>query len=384
MAENQNSKAADREKLISIDIARGLAALSVFIYHYGIGQTLAKYTGMASFDLISIPGADYGVTLFFVISGFCIHGSEWRRLQVAPGKSFDLLGYFERRIRRIYPVYLFALVLSIALGLFDSVSPSPSDLALHIFLLHGFSVASFNSINVVLWTISIEACFYVIYPVWLNYRLKAGLNRAFGLGNLLSVGSLLFASIFLYPYNFPVRWFFLNTWGGWLLGALLAETIASKRGFYLGILWWITGLLFWSLGIYLDATHALTGRWLILQFPMRVYLCAWPLSALVLVEGWFRSRSIAGLWGWPILFFSWVGLASYSLYLLHEPLIDLRNLLQRSIPMGVLKLPFQILWIPVVLAICGLSYHYLELRFMRSKKSRVPISPVISSVPNNG
>lgn len=210
--------ALDKDNLVSINIARGLAALSVFIYHYQVGAVLAKYTGINAFNWIGIPGANYGVTLFFVISGYCIHGSEWRRLQRNPGTPFSMSSYFERRIRRIYPVYLFALLLSFLINGMNSSWPSLSDLSVHMLLLHGFSSNYFNTINLVLWTISIEAFFYLIYPAWLKLRLRAGLGAAFISGTLLSIACCAFTAAFLYPYGLPARWFFLNTWGGVALG----------------------------------------------------------------------------------------------------------------------------------------------------------------------
>ena len=76
-----------QEGLISINVARGVAAFSVFVYHYGLGKILAKYTQIPEFNYLSIPGAEYGVPLFFAISGFCIHRSEW--LQILRGNSLD-------------------------------------------------------------------------------------------------------------------------------------------------------------------------------------------------------------------------------------------------------------------------------------------------------
>jgi peptidoglycan/LPS O-acetylase OafA/YrhL len=354
---------SDQNKLVSVNIARGLAALSVFVYHYGVGAVLAKYTGIYAFNWIGVPGANYGVTLFFVISGFCIHGSEWRRLQRSPGIAFNLGGYIERRVRRIYPVYLFALLLSCLLDAMNSNRPGLTDVFSHLFLLHGFSATYFNTINLVLWTISIEAFFYIIYPVWLGYRLKAGLGRAFLFGTVLSMACCAFTAAFLYPYSLPVRWFFLNTWGGWLLGALLAETIEKKANFYRDWRWWMSGACLWTLGMWAEAADFYQGHWLILKFSVRIYLCAWPLSALVLCEGWLANA--AGISGWLVRILSSIGLASYSLYLLHEPLIQVRNILQNMVNLGSLKLSFQVLWFPIVLFACWLSYRFLELRFMR-------------------
>lgn len=364
----------NQNNLVSINVARGLAAFSVFVYHYGVGYVLAKYTGITAFNWLAIPGAQYGVTLFFVISGFCIHGSEWRRLQANAGTVFSLRGYAERRVRRIYPVYLFALAFSCLLNSVSKLWPSLPDMTLHLLLLHGFSADYFNTINLVLWTISIEAFFYIIYPAWLNYRLKAGLTRAFLGGTAISMAGWLVTAAFFYPYGYPARWFFLNTWGGWLLGALLAETIETNPGFYRNLSWWWLGAVLWTLSIFAEKKGLYHGRWLILLFPVRIYLCAWPLTALVLAEK--RLVSSRGPAGLIVNSLSLIGLSSYSVYLLHEPLIQVRNILQDLMPLGRFRLPFQIVWFFVILGICWLCYRFLELRFMKRSRQK-PVAAIM-------
>jgi peptidoglycan/LPS O-acetylase OafA/YrhL len=49
-----------KSELVSINIGRGLAALSVFVYHYGVGQVLVKYTGFSALNWLAYPGALYG------------------------------------------------------------------------------------------------------------------------------------------------------------------------------------------------------------------------------------------------------------------------------------------------------------------------------------
>ncbi len=70
---------------VDIDGLRAIAILSVILYHF-------KTPGFA--------GGFVGVDVFFVISGFLIGG------HVAGGLAanrFSLLGFYARRIRRIFP-----------------------------------------------------------------------------------------------------------------------------------------------------------------------------------------------------------------------------------------------------------------------------------------
>ncbi len=351
--------------MISINVARGLAALSVFVYHYGVGPVVAKYTGIAEFNWISLPGAVYGVTLFFVISGFCIHGSEWRRLQKNHG-TLNIRQYFERRVRRIYPLYVVALLLSCLLSWIQGKPPGIADFFSHLFLFHGFSGEYFNTINLVLWTISIEACFYLIYPAWLILRLRVGLSKALIYGSLASAASCLFTVVHLYPYGLPARWFFLNVWGGWLVGAWMAEVSEQTPEIFRKWPWWSAGAVIWIIGLFAEAASLYEGRWLILAFPVRIYLCAWPLSALVVNEG--RLAKCRGFTGMIVQSLTWVGLAGYSLYILHEPLTEVRALIQDKVDFGSFKLIFQIGWFFVILGVSWMSYRYLELRFIKSQQ----------------
>jgi peptidoglycan/LPS O-acetylase OafA/YrhL len=346
-----------KSELVSINIGRGLAALSVFVYHYQVGHVLAKYTGLSVFNWLAYPGAIYGVPLFFVISGFCVHGSEWRRMN-DNAAAFDLRAYAERRFRRIYPVYLLALLLSCSV---NSNWPSWSDFWLHVFLLQGFSSESFNSINLVLWTISIEIFFYIIYPVWLILRLKIGLTRAFLIGTSLSIISCILTAVYWYPYGYPARWFFLNTWGGWLAGALLAETIFRSQGIYGTWKWWAIGVVVWT--IWLWAEQSLEeGRNQILIFPMRIFICVWPLSALVLSERMLAEAR--GVSQFVVRGLFLIGLFSYSLYLLHVPAIVIRMHMESLVDFGKFKSIFDSVYFFVVLGVCWLSYEFVERRFI--------------------
>jgi peptidoglycan/LPS O-acetylase OafA/YrhL len=97
----------------------------------------------------------------------------------------------------------------------------------HIFMAHTFVPGALYSISSVLWTIALEAHFYLLYPLLLRCRRRVGMGvicgALFGLMLALRVvdqrlpvpwrGMLL--------YNFPGRWW------EWVLGAVLAERLTS-------------------------------------------------------------------------------------------------------------------------------------------------------------
>src|SRR3954469_20126047 len=61
----------------------------------------------------AMPGGFIGVDVFFVISGFLITGIIARELELG---RFSLLGFYNRRIRRIFPALIVVLCATLVLG----------------------------------------------------------------------------------------------------------------------------------------------------------------------------------------------------------------------------------------------------------------------------
>jgi peptidoglycan/LPS O-acetylase OafA/YrhL len=99
-------------RFYTIDIIRGLAALSVLLTHWG-GLT-EKYADQFTKKIILIlqvpinliwqgGGTHPGVVIFIVLSGFCIHLSVEKNIKQIKNKYFWKIYYLRRSIR-IYPV----------------------------------------------------------------------------------------------------------------------------------------------------------------------------------------------------------------------------------------------------------------------------------------
>ena len=106
----------------------------------------------------------WGVDCFFVLTGFLLCGPYLRAIAEGsplPGwRSFAV-----RRTLRIYPLYAVCLVLSVADLMVHAQGPSLSDIGAHLVMLHGFSVPFVTQINGPLWTMAVDAQFYVLMPV---------------------------------------------------------------------------------------------------------------------------------------------------------------------------------------------------------------------------
>ena len=117
---------AANSRLHGIDILRALAALVVVLYHartefwIGLQQTYRIYGSHTvrpdiwlSYASIPFSLGWLGVPVFFVLSGYCIHLGVARKLTNDPGHRLDVRKFYIRRIVRIYPVYIAALLLQL-------------------------------------------------------------------------------------------------------------------------------------------------------------------------------------------------------------------------------------------------------------------------------
>jgi len=151
---------------------RGLAVALVFLVHFSdlSAPWVASSSWTGAFAARVGNASNIGVDLFFVLSGFLIYGNLMDRPQA-------YRPYARRRLRRVYPTYLFVLALYVALSLaLPSQSKLPSGAAAivgaviaNVLLLPG--IIPVAPIITVAWTLSYEVFFYLTVPL-----LISGLN----------------------------------------------------------------------------------------------------------------------------------------------------------------------------------------------------------------
>lgn len=349
---------SNKSSLISIDILRAIAALSVFFYHQHIGSLLAKYSGIPLMGLTDNFGAQYGVPLFFLISGYCIHLSNIKYLKTC--QSIPLKQYYKRRFLRIYPPYLVALLFTMIVNYFTySKVPPLTDIVVHLFSLQGFSVHYFNTINLVLWAISVELAFYLIYPLFYYIRLKYSLNKALLFVLLVSSISIILFSL-KSKISLPGRFCVFNLWFSWCCGAYLADkyTLDKKSLFkpafafiYLSI---IAAFIF---------TRVIPNQLSIVYDQLNILIWTAPLIYLITKEDLLVKHSTL-----LTRMLANIGLSSYSLYLLHEPFITLKNFLSHRYLPAQFQLAGVSIGIFAIPVIAWYSFKYVEKPFTTRKK----------------
>jgi peptidoglycan/LPS O-acetylase OafA/YrhL len=348
------------QSLVSIDILRALAALGVFYYHQHIGSLMAHYTGLKWLSFTDDFGAVYAVPLFFLISGYCIHLSNIKYLK--NNEQLPIVEYYKRRFLRIYPPYLVALVFSIAVNFITNTNDqvTKADFFTHLFLLQGFTITYFNSINVVLWTISIEMAFYILYPIFYYVRQRFSLNHAVLFALLVSCFSIIYFSLQANISN-PERFCVFNIWFAWCCGAFLADKMVFKATDLKRpaciIIYSVVLLAFVLLKVYPQP------QLVVITYQLDILIWMAPMILLLQNESWFSGKK-----NLPVKILGTIGLSSYSLYLFHYPLIALKNywahqfLPAKFQPAGVL---IGFLIIPVI---TWFSYLYIERPFMAKKR----------------
>lgn len=168
----------------AINGLRAIAALSVLGYHAWLYSmaTPSAGTHRTTFDLAAHE-LRLGLVLFFVLSGFLLF-TPWVRSALDGAPAPRLGGYLARRGARILPAYYVALAGSIVLlwghGAAPGVRlPSGDNLWLFGVLGQNFSNGTLLRLDPPMWTLTVEATFYLVLPAlgWLALR-KRGAGRA--------------------------------------------------------------------------------------------------------------------------------------------------------------------------------------------------------------
>jgi peptidoglycan/LPS O-acetylase OafA/YrhL len=153
----------------------GLRAISisiVVINHLFMRHIISHSNGYDLFAAISdIINGGFGVTIFFVLSGFLI--TRLLMIEEAENKSISIKNFYMRRILRIFPAYYFLLLVYAVLQLIGFLHTS------NISWLTALTFTKqFNSLDnwhmTHLWSLSVEEFFYLFWPF---IFIKSGGNR---------------------------------------------------------------------------------------------------------------------------------------------------------------------------------------------------------------
>ncbi len=374
--------ADDARRLAAIDALRGVAVLAVLLDHLPFSLSLAPTMHGAPFALSAFPSwasevlsiGQYGVNLFLVLSGFCIH-MRWAR-RGAIHERVDFLPFWKRRLYRLYPPYFVAMLASVA-GLFvlhgvlGGAGPafpqklgyaSGAQLALDLLLLltltQNMNGASHRIGNPPFWSLALEEQLYLLYFPLLGIRRRWGWPVTLAAIGVVTIG--LRAAAPLMPSSFGVFWFVIGPtrWLEWGLGALAVEV---QLGLVKLPRWCSSaGVAFAALAAAI-ALRMLPGALGLPRVPV-LEDPAFGVAFFILVNAACRGRwaEKASMFasGWLVR----VGLVSYSIYLVHVPILTVVKQVGFRLGLGVPMITLLRIVVPVALAY--VFYVVVERRFL--------------------
>jgi peptidoglycan/LPS O-acetylase OafA/YrhL len=164
-----------------IDTLRGVSILLVLLHHFNIAYVLrdtaiARAFGWDAVHAV-VRNGNYGVTMFFVISGYLITSNALRRWGSLG--AIDVRTFYVSRIARIMPCLL--LVLALVNGLAAASVPifrnhAPLGVPVSFWLVNLASLTFWMNVLIgtygwvnyalgVLWSLSVEELFYLSFPL---------------------------------------------------------------------------------------------------------------------------------------------------------------------------------------------------------------------------
>jgi peptidoglycan/LPS O-acetylase OafA/YrhL len=379
-------------RLPAIDGLRCMAMYLVYTYHmwmFAGKPTFFLSLGSIRIDLLSMFGTfPSGVDLFMVLSGFCL----FLPLLKSPAalERWQAKNFFKRRVKRLCPAYYASMVYAVALPL-SLVAllklchiaahwpqlPSWRQVITHCLFVHTFFVDTWAGFCGPLWSLGVEAQFYLLFPlaIWLYKRFGRG---AFAIIVISSVVYQIVTTLILgqqkdWCVNFIWSVNFLGRWMDFGLGMFAASVFArcahsGKKG----------SAVAGSVGVCLAVVlYAVACNWTPLQlswFPttglllgatftlLCISICATetPFSRI------FSSRPLALL-----------GYISYSIYVIHQDTawyiseFCKRFLHLQGVPLFVVLCT---LGFAIVVAISFLFFRLFEKPFLEDAKYRKSVA----------
>ncbi len=329
----------------SLDIFRGFAALWVVLVHccdrwLSDGNLGRLHEPLYAF---AIQG-QLGVVLFFVISGYCIVAAAYGAL--VTGKSTGRYAF--ERIRRIYPPYLAALVLTVLSLVAISYASSHHLIAQvnHVqtfphearYWVGNFLLAQYELdtpfVNIVFWSLCYEVAFYLLVGVFLQgarwIKASKGLHAgtvffvdAVGVTTILGLSVLVIWAKPIFPFDL---------WHQFAIGGMLFFLLELKpetmEGYSAKFRWTLLGLA--------SVVTALTLTYVALR-QVGVTGLGHPSSkarslGTLLFAGFLLAlrKYDERVASWRVLRpLMWVGAFSYSLYLIHPVVLPYADILSR-------------------------------------------------------
>ncbi len=363
-----------------LDILRGLAAITVVVFHYKHFLLISDAAGFDYADMpfhrVLMPLYVYGqffVELFFAISGYVFF---WLYARAVEDHRTGPWSFFVARFARLYPLYIVTLLAVAGLQAlyrhhfgadFIYKDDSPGTFFLNVLMIQQWIPWAQQSFNGPAWSISVEVFLYAVFFLLCWFRL----NRIWVLALLCTAGIVV--RVMGDPTVDFVRGVPSFFEGGLIFYAVqaLRRHETWRKRVMLGLA--VALPLLWGLSYArgFQPINVLVEPGVI-AFIFSVVTFLYVLVPLTLLAlglmqdhwgvSWLSRDSLHRI--------SWIGDISYSIYLIHFPLQLVVMLVLARLPFAqrahVFASPFTLpAFMAVAAGLAWLSFHYFEMPLRR-------------------
>ncbi len=317
---------------------------------------------------------DAGVQFFFVLSGFIIYYIH----RVDVGRPSRVSTFFKKRVIRIYPVYILVTLL---LTPFWAFIPEFGAWYHKEFSAFVYSILLMPQSHVpnlgVGWTLTHEMLFYLLFSLIIISRKWGGFILVNWFASIIAINLIVRKDL-----GFPLSYFFSVNNLLFGLGILASIMVLRRRsGTDRGWLLVITGVLaFMVTGV---GHNILNDQGLINSANSQLFILFFGLASflVVLQSGSQSVERVLSKRKWLNV----IGAASFSIYLIHQPVISLfRKLLELVGLHGYLGESLVFIAAMIISVSAGVVMYYLVerpmLRFFTRRYVRKPAAKVVPAV----
>lgn len=321
----------NKTKLTSIQSLRAIAFIFIFLSHVEIIST-----------------GPIGVSIFLVLSGFCMVYAYMDRVESIPnGNKIDCIRFCIKKVKRLYPLHfctllLIALVKILQLVFCEAALERYAEqgyyFVLNIFLLQSWIPwrDGYFSFNAVSWYLSTIIFSYFLFPGLCGYLRKAN-SRSVKIFTIVVAGLLIIVAAILdigqqyfgwtsgflkwVTYISPIYRF-----GDFALGSVagyyfLMNKVRPKKTVYTLIEILTITVMIIQIIIYDGGLH--TSNWMLSLF--------WLPTSLILVYLFARNGGILSTYFSRCNFFVWIGNISGEAFLIHQIVIKAAEIFIKNI-----------------------------------------------------
>ena len=287
----------------SFDEMRFILAFIVLVYHTSVLASTEQLSWFTRYF-----NSDFAVKGFFAISGYLVTKSYL--------SSESFTQYLEKRIRRIYPAYVLAIIYCVLIGFLTTnlnIFDFFSNLMLFKYLVANLSFLNFfqptlpgsiianevQALNGSLWTIKVELMLYFTVPILCFLYSTIGMKSTFVVTFAIGIAWFVyFSEIFFHPMGKIISYQFPGQLPFFALGSILGFFTLGRPKVVIGIAL-VTIIYFFNRGA-IEAPY--------LQI---VQMFIYPLIVVLLAESEKLSIGLGRF-----------GDLSYGVYLFHFPTIQ--------------------------------------------------------------